>query len=129
MSTLLIDILSGALIHAPELIVAGRVEREEDLSAQIRLTKADAVIMAAADPDRSADFEPLLRNFPMLKVVAIRVGGNNGCLHELRVHSLPLPELSAAVLSTVLARHALAEADSRASAMPSANRPRRPRNH
>jgi hypothetical protein len=98
-SNLLVTIISGALAPFPDLIVAGRVDRQEELGAQIRSTQADGVIMAAADPDQSADFEALLRNFPMLKVVAIRIDGSKGCLHELRVYSLPLAELSAEVLN------------------------------
>ncbi len=102
MSNLLATIVTGALAPFPDMVVAGRVDGEFDLSAQIRSEQADVVMMPATEPDRAADFEPLLREFPMLKVVAIRVGGDRGCLHELRVYSLPLAELSADALNTVL---------------------------
>jgi hypothetical protein len=102
MSNLLATIVTGALAPFPDMIVVGRVDGEAELAAQIRSAQADVVMMTASEPDRAADFEALLREFPMLKVVAIRAGGDRGCLHELRVYSLPLAELSAEGLNTAL---------------------------
>lgn len=102
MSNLLATIVTGALAAFPDMVVAGRVDGENELNVQIRSARADVVMMPALEPDRAADFEPLLREFAMLKVVAIGVGGERGCLHELRVYSLPLAELSADALNAAL---------------------------
>jgi chemotaxis response regulator CheB len=102
MSNMLVSVITGVLARFPDMTVVGRAGANDDLFTMIGSTQADVVMTQSADPDRIADFEPLLRGFPVLKVVAIAVDGNSGCLHELRPCSLPLPELSAELLSTAL---------------------------
>src|SRR5262245_21355173 len=102
MSNMLVGVITGALARFPDMVVAGRAATAHDLASKVKSTQADAVMMQSADPDCVADFEPLLRGFPALRVVAIAADGNSGFLHELRPFSLPLPELSAEVLSSVL---------------------------
>jgi hypothetical protein len=102
MSNMLVAIISGALAPFPDMVVAGQVEAGDDLKSKIRSTQADVVMMPTVDPSRGADFEPLLHDFPVLKVVAIGADGNSGFLHELRLFSLPLSGLSAEVLIAAL---------------------------
>jgi DNA-binding NarL/FixJ family response regulator len=102
MPNMLVSVITGALAQFPDMIVAGRADAGDDLTSKVRSTHADVVMMQSDDPGRVVEFEPLLRDHPVLKVVAIAADGTSGFLHELRPYSLALPELSAEVLRTVL---------------------------
>jgi chemotaxis response regulator CheB len=102
MSNMLASVVTGVLARLPDMIVAGRAEAGDDLIAKIRSTQADVVMLQSDDPGHAAAYEPMLRGFPVLKVVAIAADGNSGFLHEMRPFSLPLPELSGEVLLTAL---------------------------
>jgi hypothetical protein len=102
MSNMLSSIITAALAQAPDLVVAGQVWDDEDLTGQISLTNADAVITQSSAPGAIERFVPLLRRFPGLKVVAIESASNSGFVHQLRPYSTRLPELSADVLQAVL---------------------------
>jgi|SRR5271168_784113 len=102
MSNMLSSIVTAALAESPDLVVAGRIGDEEDLTAQISLTNADAVITQSGTPGAIERFLPLLRRFPELKVVAIHTASDSGFVHRLRPYSTRLPEPSADVLQTVL---------------------------
>jgi hypothetical protein len=102
MSNMLSSIITAALAQAPDLVVAGQIGDDEDLTVQISLMNADAVIMQSSSPGASERFVPLLRRFPELKVVAIHSASNSGFVHRLRPYSTRLPELSADVLQAVL---------------------------
>jgi hypothetical protein len=102
MSNMLSSIVTAALAQAPDLVVAGQIGRDEDLTAQISLTNADAVITQSGTPGAVERFVPLLRRFPELKVVAIHSASNSSFVHQLRPYSARLPELSADVLQAVL---------------------------
>ncbi len=99
---MLVNILTAVLAQMPDVVVAGSLADGEDMAASIRATRSDIVMIQARRPADAGEFEPLLRQFPALKVVAIARGSRNGFVHELRLNSLPLPELSAEVLQTVL---------------------------
>jgi chemotaxis response regulator CheB len=102
MSNMLAAIVTAVLTQLPDTIVAGAIGEGEDIVTRIRRTRSDVVVIEASEPGNPNEFAPLLRKFPGLKVVAIASGTNNGFLHELRLHSLLLPELSAEVLQTAL---------------------------
>lgn len=102
MSNMLSSIITAALAQAPDLVVAGQIGDDEDLTAQISLTNADAVITQSSSPAAIERFVPLLRRFPELKVVAIHSASNSGFVHQLRPYSTRLPELSANALQAVL---------------------------
>jgi hypothetical protein len=102
MSNMLSSVVTAALAPAPDLVVAGQVGADEDLTVQIRLTRADAVIVQSSRPGAADSFVPLLRCFPALKVVAIDGTSSNGFVHQLRPYSFRLPELSAHLLQSVL---------------------------
>jgi hypothetical protein len=99
---MLSSIITAALAQAPDLVVAGQVGEDEDLTVQIRLTGADAVIAQSSRPGAVDTFVPLLRRFPALKVVAIDSASGSGFVHQLRPYSIRLPELSADLLQSVL---------------------------
>jgi hypothetical protein len=102
MSNMLSSIVTTAITQMPDIIVAGRVGENEDLALKIGLTGADAVIVQTNRPGAAESFAPLLRGSPALKVVAIDGGCSSGFLHQLRPHSIRLPELSADLLQSVL---------------------------
>lgn len=99
---MLSNIVAAALARAPDIVVAGRVADDADLASQIRLTKADAVIVQTSRPGAAAIFAPLLQTFPALKVVAIDATGSGGFLHQLRPYSIRFAEVSADALLSAL---------------------------
>ena len=99
---MLFSIITAALAEAPDLVVAGQIGDDEDLSAQVSRTNADAVITQSDTPAAIDHFVPLLHRFPELKVVVIHSASNSGFVHQLRPYSARLPELSADVLQAVL---------------------------
>jgi hypothetical protein len=101
MSNMLSNIITAALVHAPDIVVAGNVGECEDIASAIRLNAADAVIVQAREPGAAEDFATLLRSFPAVKIVAIDSVGS-GFLHELRPYSVRIAELSVDVLQSVL---------------------------
>jgi hypothetical protein len=80
----------------------GRIADDGDLESEIRLTSADAVIVHTNHPSAAAAFIPLLHTFPALKVVAIDTTGRGGFLHQLRLYSIGLADVSADVLLSAL---------------------------
>jgi hypothetical protein len=102
LSNMLSDIVTAALASLPEITVVGRITGSVDLSLELRLMNADAVIAQTSQPANADRFLPLLRSFPELKIVAIDSGGAMGFVHQLRPSSLRLTELSAEVLYTAL---------------------------
>jgi hypothetical protein len=71
MSNMLSDILMGVLAQVPDCVVAGNVGEGEDLAAEIRTNRANALILQSDQPGTTESFAMLLRRFPALKVVAI----------------------------------------------------------
>jgi hypothetical protein len=102
MSNMLSSIIIGALAQAPNILVFGQVGEDADLASEVRGTSADRVIVQTSRPGAGKSFAALLRTFPALRVVAIDGTGRNGFVHELRLHSTPLAELSADVLQSAL---------------------------
>ena len=102
MSNMLSTIVTAAIAQAPDIVVVGRAGENEDLALKIGLTSADAVIVQADRPEAVKNFVPLFRGFPALKVVVIDGDCSSGFLHQLRLHSIRLPELSADLLQSVL---------------------------
>jgi hypothetical protein len=102
MSNMLSAIITAAIAHAADIVVAGRVGDDEDIATKIGLLGADAVIVQTDRPDVAESFVPLLRGFPALKVMAISGDCSRGFLHQLRPQSIRLPEISADLLQSVL---------------------------
>jgi hypothetical protein len=102
MSNMLSAIITAAITHAADIVVAGRVGDDEDLATKIGLSGADALIMQTDRPDVAESFAPLLSSFPALKVMAINGDCSRGFLHQLRPQSIRLPEISADLLQSVL---------------------------
>jgi hypothetical protein len=101
-SNMLSSIITAALAESPDLVVVGHVLEQQDLTAQIALRSADAVIAQSSAPAAIERYVPLLRRFPELKIVAIDGASNTGFVHQLRPYSTRLPELSADVLQAEL---------------------------
>ena len=102
MSNMLSAIITAAIAHAADIVVAGRVGDDEDIATKIGLLGADAVIVQTDRPDVAESFVPLLRGFPALKVMAISGDCSRGFLHQLSPQSIRLPEISADLLQSVL---------------------------
>jgi hypothetical protein len=98
MPAMLIDILSHVVASELDMMVAGRIEDEEDLLAATRRTRADVLLVGQTAEDERGKYGSLLRGRPNLKVVAIASDGKTGLLYELRPQRVPLGELSADAL-------------------------------
>ena len=99
---MLVSIVTAALAQASDMVFAGQIGERDDLVSEIRLKRADRVMLQATQPGNIDEFVPLLQEFPKLKVVAITSDGSSGFLHELRPFSMRLTELSADVLQSAL---------------------------
>ncbi|HTW25850.1 MAG TPA: hypothetical protein VME92_01880 [Acetobacteraceae bacterium] len=104
MSSLLVGIVTAVFAQMPDAVVAGSVGEGEDLASRVRRTGSDVVVMQVQHPGNAAEFEALLRQFPALRVIAIAARGNDGFLHELRLHTEKLPDLSLVSLRDAIRR-------------------------
>jgi hypothetical protein len=111
MSNLLCNIVIAALAETPDINVAGIVGECDDINAEIRRARADAVIFQSTEPERAERFVSLLRHAPALKVVAIDGTANSGFVHYLSFCSIRLAELSAETLQAALRTGAGQETD------------------
>lgn len=102
MSTMLSNIVSAVIEQLPDSTVAGRVEDRALLLVEVGLVNADVVMLQDPHPEAAQSFLTLLRSFPTVRVVAITDDGSSGYLHEMRLTSAHLPELSACVLQAAL---------------------------
>lgn len=98
MPAMLIDILSHVVASEFDMMVAGRIEDEENLLAATRRTRANVLLVGQTAEDERDKYGLLLRGRPNLKVVAIASDGKTGLLYELRPQRVPLGELSADAL-------------------------------
>jgi hypothetical protein len=99
---MLSDIVTAALAPLPEITIVGRVADSGDLAREIRSMRADAVIAQSSEPTNLDPFLALLRSFPELKIVAIDIAGATAFVHQMRLSSLRLTELSTEVLYAAL---------------------------
>jgi hypothetical protein len=102
MSNMLANIVAAALALAPDVVVVGSASEDDDVAAEVRATRAEALVTQALQPESGEIFRPLLVCFPALKVIAIAGDGGSGFVHELRLASTRLAELSAAALQAAL---------------------------
>jgi hypothetical protein len=102
MSELLANIVAATLALAPDIVLVGADGEDEDVLATVGATRADAVVTQAKEPQDGEAFRRLLLGFPALKVVAIGGDGSRGFLHELRLVSTRLEELSSSSLLAAL---------------------------
>jgi DNA-binding NarL/FixJ family response regulator len=98
MTTMFASILCAALGETPGLTVAGQCTAADDLLSRIREVGADVLIVQSSDPGDVTRLLPLLRDCPTLRVLALTANCGGGFVHELRVHSTRLTDLSAAGL-------------------------------
>jgi hypothetical protein len=99
---MLANIVSAALVLAPDIVVVGSAGEDDDVAAEVRATRAEALVTQALRPENGEIFRPLLLGIPTLKVIAIAGDGGSGFLHELRLASTRLAELSAGALQAAL---------------------------
>jgi hypothetical protein len=102
MSNMLSSIVISMLADEPDIVIAGHVSQGHDMATELHRTNSDALIVQTARPDAVEPLAPLFSAFPNLKIVSIDHSCSTGFLHCLRPRSVPLPEISAAMLRTVL---------------------------
>jgi hypothetical protein len=102
MSNMLADIVTAALAPAPDIVIARAANERRGIAAEVRATRPDAVITQTARPGNGEAFHGLLLSFPALKVIAIASDGSSGFVHQLRLMSSPVRELSAGTLQAAL---------------------------
>ena|SRR5437660_6171411 len=102
MSNMVGNIVTSALAAAPDVVVTGRVDLGGDLITEILSAGADAVILyddSGGDGDQTM---AVLQRFPALRVVTISADGRSGILHELRLWTVRLEDLSGDILGRAL---------------------------
>src|SRR5262249_9695509 len=97
---MLFQIVLSVLAQSPECILVGRVDSEEEVTANVRSTRADVLMMQSKCP--GATVWPLLYKFPAAKVVTVESSGRNGFVHEIRPVVHPLLDLSTETLRAAL---------------------------
>jgi hypothetical protein len=102
MSKLLANVVAATLALAPDVVLVGGDGEDEDVLTTVGATRADALVTQANEPQDGDAFRPLLLGFPALKVIAIGGDGSRGFLHELRLVSTRLEELSSSSLLAAL---------------------------
>ena len=104
--TMLGDIVRQLLAAHPDLDVAAEVHEPDALSAIVRRTGADVVVIALpGDGDGSLpDGLPhsLLRDHPGLTLIALRDDARSAFVYELRLHETVITEISPRVLLEVI---------------------------
>lgn len=102
MPNMVANIVTSALATAPDVTVANYVKDIGELDAELRATAADAVIVHDNRAGDRTEIERLLRRFPALRVVTIDASGRSGLLHQLRLCSVSLDDLSGDLLQRAL---------------------------
>ena len=102
MSQMLADVVAAALAFAPDIVVVGSAGEDDEVGAIVRTTRADAVVTQVLEPQNGEVFRPLLLGFPALRLIAIAGDGSSGFVHELRLVSTRLVELSSSTLQAAL---------------------------
>jgi hypothetical protein len=102
MSNMAANIVTSALLAAPDVVVAGRVGPDGDLITEICSAAADAVILHEGHGGDGHQTMTVLQRFPALKVVTISANGRSGILHELRLVTIRLEDLSVDLLQRAL---------------------------
>jgi DNA-binding NarL/FixJ family response regulator len=102
MSNMLANIVAAALAPAPDIAIVGSVGENHDVAAEVRAAHVDAVVAQTMQPQNGEAFRSLLLGFPALKVIAIADDGSSGFVHELRLVSSRLVELSSSTLQAAL---------------------------
>jgi DNA-binding NarL/FixJ family response regulator len=104
MPTLLLDILRPIVASEPDMAVVGHVS-DGDLLAAAQRTRANVVLVEQKAKDgreEREEYERLLLQQPLLKVLAIANDGKTGALYELHPRRVPLGEMSADALCNAI---------------------------
>lgn len=99
---MLSDIVTAALVPLSEITIVGCIADSGDLAREIRSMKANAVIAQSSNPTNLDPFLALLRSFPELKIVVIDIAGATAFVHQMRLSSHRLTELSTEALYAAL---------------------------
>jgi hypothetical protein len=100
MTNMLSQLVSEIAARSHHVVVA-EFDAARDLQATLSSTRADILLLQTNDAEVRDTVRPLLYAFPAIRIVTIAATGRDGVLHELRPHTLALPELSADVLTAV----------------------------
>ena len=91
------EIVQGILAGAPDIDLIGEVSMR-DFGGPGDPAGADVAILAGDGGVLTRRALEVLKTRPLLKVLAVRRGGREASLYELRPHQTPLGELSSQVL-------------------------------
>jgi hypothetical protein len=102
MSNMLANIVTAALAPVSDIVIARAASERGGIAAEIRAARPDAVIAQTERPANGEAFHALLLRFPALKVIAIASDGSSGFVHQFRLVSSPVEDLSAGTLQAAL---------------------------
>jgi DNA-binding NarL/FixJ family response regulator len=111
MPHMLQSIIRGIVADQPDMEVVGELSERAELEAMVEQTSAAFVIMGRDSPDATEGFRTLLTRQPPVRILAITGEGKAASLYELRPQRIPIGELSASRLVSVIrgAGHVLAD--------------------
>jgi DNA-binding NarL/FixJ family response regulator len=95
---MLSDILGQVLASEPDMTIAGRIRRDQDLLKAVQVTRANVVLAKQNAEDERETYAPLLSRRPQLKVVAVAADGSTGLVYALHPQRVPLGEMSVETL-------------------------------
>jgi DNA-binding NarL/FixJ family response regulator len=94
MPRMLLDMITDIVALHCEMIIAGKMQDTAEISAAVKNTKADVVILNEPAIGPSQDHQELLYSRPHLRVLSITSDGHNFFLHKLRPVRAALGEVS-----------------------------------
>lgn len=98
MPRMLLDMLAEIIATEPQFSIVGALAERSDLTSVVRRTQADLVIVGQSSIEEDVDPLLVLASIYPAKLLAIMENGQDGVLHELRLHREPVAELSTAAL-------------------------------
>ena len=101
MTPMLLDIISQTIATQPDLCVAGKVRRNENLLEAMKRTNADVLIAGNSAAGRE-QYDELLRQRPRLKVLEIAGNDGQGLLYEMHPRHVSLGQMSPVSLLDVI---------------------------
>jgi DNA-binding NarL/FixJ family response regulator len=112
MPRMLIEMITQIIAKEPEFVIVGAISECSDLTAAVRRSQADLLIVGQRSFAEATDIPAVLSSSYPTKILTITESGQCGALHELRPHRETLVDISAASLVAAI-RTAIGSSESK----------------
>jgi DNA-binding NarL/FixJ family response regulator len=106
MPRMLLDMMADIVAEHAEMVIAGKMQETADISAAVKKTKADVVILKESAVDEWQNQRELLYSRPHLRVLSITSDGHHFFLNKLRPIRAALGEVSPESLARAIRSNA-----------------------